>query len=69
MVLIGIQPFAVKKVLLLALLILCLSSAICLADSLFMTVRVRSWGSPLGPGKPPGYPASEAHRPHGGGGH
>jgi hypothetical protein len=39
MVLISIQPFAFKKIFLLAAALLCLSSAICFADSLFMSLH------------------------------
>jgi hypothetical protein len=39
MVLIGIQPFAFKKVLLLVVALLCLSSVACFADSLFMSLH------------------------------
>lgn len=39
MVLISIQPFSFKKVLLLAAALLCAPSAICLADSLFMSLH------------------------------
>ena len=46
MVLISMQPFAARKILLLAAALLCLSSAFCLADSLFMTRRY----APLGHG-------------------
>lgn len=36
MVLISIQPFAFKRIFLLVALLVCLSSAICLADSLLL---------------------------------
>jgi hypothetical protein len=39
MVLIGIQPFAFKKILILVAALFCLSSAICFADSLFMSLH------------------------------
>jgi hypothetical protein len=39
MVLISIQPFAFKKIFLLAAILLGLSSAICLADPLFMSLH------------------------------
>jgi hypothetical protein len=39
MVLISMQPFAVRKIFLLAVALLCLSSAFCFADSLFMARR------------------------------
>ncbi|MDQ6807889.1 MAG: hypothetical protein M3Z64_00450 [Verrucomicrobiota bacterium] len=39
MILVSIQPFAFKKIVLLVVAILCLSSAACFADSLFMTVH------------------------------
>ena len=39
MVLISMQPFALRKIFLLAVALLCLSSAFCFADSLFMTRR------------------------------
>lgn len=45
MVLISIQPFASRKILLLVATLLCLSSAICFADSLFMSLH----RAPLGP--------------------
>lgn len=38
MVLISIRPFAFRKIFLLAATLFCLSSAICLADSLFMSL-------------------------------
>jgi hypothetical protein len=44
MVLISIQPFAFKKAFLLVATLLCLSSAICLADSLFMSLHSRPYG-------------------------
>jgi hypothetical protein len=47
MVLISIHPFAFKKSFLLVAAILCLSSAICRADSLFMSLHSRSCGRPL----------------------
>gem|GEM_PF-5422921 len=39
MVLISIRPFAFRKILLLAATLFCLSSALCLADSLFMSLH------------------------------
>ena len=39
MVLISMQPFAIRKIFLLAVALLCLSSAFCFADSLFMARR------------------------------
>ena len=39
MVLISIQPFAMKKIFLLVAALLCLSSAICFADPLFMSLH------------------------------
>ena len=39
MVLVSLRPFAFKKIVLFATAILCLSSAACLADSLFMARR------------------------------
>jgi hypothetical protein len=39
MVFVSIYPFALKKIFLLVVAFLCLSSAFCLADSLFMTRR------------------------------
>jgi hypothetical protein len=44
MVLISIQPFAFKKIFLLVAVLLCLSSALCLADSLFMTLHSTPYG-------------------------
>ena len=44
MVLIGIQPFATRKILILVVALLCLSSAICFADSLFMSLHSRPYG-------------------------
>ena len=39
MVLISIQPFAFKRICLLVAVLLCLSSAICFADSLFVSLH------------------------------
>jgi hypothetical protein len=47
MVLISIQPFAFKKIFLLVAALLCLSSAICLADSLFMSLHSAPYGRQL----------------------
>jgi hypothetical protein len=47
MVLISIQPFAFKKIFLLVATLLCLSSAICFADSLFMSLHSRPYGHQL----------------------
>jgi len=47
MVLIGIQPFAFKKIFLLVAALLCLSSAICFADSLFMSLHSTPCGRQL----------------------
>jgi len=47
MVLISIHPFAFKRISLLVAAILCLSSAICCADSLFMSLHSTSCGRPL----------------------
>jgi hypothetical protein len=47
MVLISIQPFASKKVFLLAAVLLCLSSALCFADSLFMSLHSTPYGRHL----------------------
>jgi hypothetical protein len=44
MVLISIQPFAFKKIFLLVAVLLCLSSAICFADSLFMSLHSVPYG-------------------------
>jgi hypothetical protein len=44
MVLISIQPFAFKKIVLLVAALLCLSSAICFADSLFMSLHSPPYG-------------------------
>jgi hypothetical protein len=52
MVLIGIQPFAFKKIFILVLVLLCLSSALCFADSLFMTLHSKPWGRQLNRIKP-----------------
>jgi hypothetical protein len=43
MVLISIQPFAFKKIFLLVAALLCLSSAACFADSLFMSLHSASY--------------------------
>jgi hypothetical protein len=47
MVLISIQPFACRKILLLVATLLCLSSAICFADSLFMSLHPTPHGPDL----------------------
>jgi hypothetical protein len=47
MVLISIQPFAFRKILLLVAALLCLSSAICLADPLFMSLHSTPYGRQL----------------------
>ena len=47
MVLISIQPFAFKKIFLLVVALLCLSSAICFADSLFMSLHSNPYGRQL----------------------
>jgi len=47
MVLISIQPFACRKILLLVATLLCLSSAICFADSLFMSLHPTQHGPDL----------------------
>ena len=47
MVLISIQPFAFKKIFLLVATLLCLSSVICLGDSLFMSLHERAYGHQL----------------------
>lgn len=47
MVLISIQPFAFRKIFLLVATLLCLSSAICFADSLFMSLRSNPSGREL----------------------
>ena len=47
MVLISIQPFALKKIFLLVATLLCLSSAICLGDSLFMSLHSKPYGHQL----------------------
>jgi hypothetical protein len=52
MVLIGIQPFASKKILILVVALLCLSSAICFADSLFMSLHSTPNGRQLNRIKP-----------------
>jgi hypothetical protein len=52
MVLIGIQPFAFKKILILVVALLCLSSAICFADSLFMSLHATPNGRQLNRIKP-----------------
>jgi hypothetical protein len=39
MILIGLQPFAIKKIFLLVAALLCLSSAICFADPVFMSLH------------------------------
>ena len=52
MVLIGIQPFAFKKILILVVALLCLSSAICFADSLFMSLHSTPYGRQLNGIKP-----------------
>jgi hypothetical protein len=44
MVLISIRPFAFKKIFLLVAALLCLSSAICFADSLFMSLHSTPYG-------------------------
>ena len=60
MVLIAIQPFASKKkVFVLVVALLCLSSAICLADSLFMSLHSTPNGRRLNHIKPVLLPASE----------
>jgi hypothetical protein len=52
MVLIGIQPFAFKKIFILVLVLLCLSSAVCFGDSLFMSLHSRPWSRQLNRIKP-----------------
>jgi len=47
MVLISIQPFACRKILFLVATLLCLSSAICFADSLFMSLHAKPHGPDL----------------------
>lgn len=47
MVLISIQPFAFKKIFLLVAALLCLSSALCFADSLFMALHSTPYGRQL----------------------
>jgi hypothetical protein len=47
MVLISIQPFAFKKIFLLVAALLCLSSALCFADSLFMSLHSTPYGRQL----------------------
>lgn len=47
MVLISIQPFASRKILLLVATLLCLSSAFCFADSLFMSLHRMPHGPDL----------------------
>lgn len=47
MVLISIQPFALRKLFLLVATLLCLSSAICFADSLFMSLHSNPSGREL----------------------
>ena len=52
MVLIGIQPFAFRKILILVLALLFLTSAICFADSIYMSLYSRSHGRQLQGVKP-----------------
>jgi len=52
MVLIGIRPFGSKKVLILILALICLSSAICFGDSIFMSIHSKSQGRHLNRNKP-----------------
>jgi len=52
MVLIGLQPVAFKKIFILVLVLLCLSSAICFGDSLFMSLHSRPCGRQLNRIKP-----------------
>ena len=52
MVLIGLQPFAFKKIFILVLVLFCLSSALCFADSLFMSLHSKPWGRQLNRIKP-----------------
>lgn len=47
MVLISIHPFAFKKFLLLVATLLCLSSALCFADSIFMSLHSTPYGRQL----------------------
>jgi hypothetical protein len=47
MVLISIQPFAFRKIFLLVAALLCLSSALCFADSLFMSLHSTPYGRQL----------------------
>ena len=47
MLLISIQPFALKRIFFLVATLLYLSSAICFADSLFMTSRSTPYGRQL----------------------
>lgn len=47
MVLISIQPFAFKRIFFLVAALLCLSSAICFADSLFMSLHSTRYGPQL----------------------
>lgn len=44
MVLISIRPFAFRKIFLLAATLFCLSSALCVADSLFMSLHSGPYG-------------------------
>ena len=59
MVLIGLHPFAFKKIFILVLVLLCLSSALCFADPLFMSLHSRPWGRQLNRIKPILPPVSE----------
>jgi hypothetical protein len=58
MVLIGIQPFASKKIFLLVAALLCLTSAICFADSLFMSLHSSPYGRQLNRRQPVPFPLS-----------
>ena len=47
MVLISIQPFAIRKIFLFVATLLCVSSAICVADSLYMSLHSNPSGREL----------------------
>jgi hypothetical protein len=64
MVFVSIHPFASKKIVLLVAALLCLSSALCLADPLFMSVSFNSHRHQIPPPTPtPASISNDAVRP------